>query len=250
MCKVNRRMAFRILLIDNNPEMFRATSREWKRYGAFLTNVYTVYEAISELDKTEYHFITIVEDYVRDSLIPIIAAIRQKHDHYILILTSNYDGRVKIAAVNMGADEYLPIPETLEEGIASGLAILRRSLGLNLRISAPSAITANGMTIDPEAKKVYIDGQPIPLTRSEYNCLRQLMSYPDKTHTFDSLYHYSFGIELIADDIQGAIRTLIMKIRRKIGSPYSEYIKVERGSGYRLETAGKRISTISDIVES
>lgn len=228
-------MLYNILLIDSNPIVFDLVQGEWKKYGGCLTNVQTTQEATAELRVKEHHLITIVKDYVGDLLLSTVKTMHDAYELPILVLTSHYDGVEKVAALRNGADEYLLIPETFEEGIMTGIALIRRYRNTRSRNQNESKLSFQEISLDRQKKQVTVAGKPIELTRGEYACLELLLSQPARVFTYEMIYFHTYGDEAPAENVTGAVRNLINRIRKKLGSDYLKYIRTFQGVGYKLD---------------
>jgi len=166
-------------------------------------------------------------DFVRqDSLTPII------------VLSARTNETDKITALDRGANDYVTKPFSSGELLARVRAALR-----NTRFSAEEGRLPGGkfilkdLTIDYDARQVFIKGETIRLTQTEYNIVAFLSENCGKMMTYAAIIKAIWG-----DYAQeGSIKKLqvnMANIRRKIGDKPGEgeqnYITNELGVGYRL----------------
>lgn len=164
-------------------------------------------------------------DYVRrSSLTPVI------------VLSARTDEADKIAALDRGANDYITKPFGAGELLARVRATLR-----NNRFSAEEGrlpggrFTLKELQIDYDARQVFIKGEPIKLTQTEYNVVALLSENCGKMMTYAAIIKAIWG-----DYAQeGSIKKLqvnMANIRRKLGDKPGEqnYIANELGVGYRL----------------
>lgn len=228
-------MLYNILLIDDNTQMLDIARMEWKKYGGCLTNVLTAQEGLWELKSKEYQLVIIMVDFAKDSLLPTIKKIRDTADLPIIVMTSDYDRIEKISTLRCGADEYFSVPETMEEIVLSGYAHIRRYCAFDCCRHQKKEVTYNGIHLDLRERKVIVDDMEIYLTRGEFNCLSTLMSQPGKLFSYELLYYGCFGDEVRAEDIVSSVRSIIKRIRHKIGSDHAKHIRAVHGVGYKIE---------------
>lgn len=135
----------------------------------------------------------------------------------------------KIHCLDLGADDYLAKPYSMQELIARIKAVLRRTP------DSPALLSWGGLSLNPVARTLFIDSQYIPLTRKEFDLLLLFLSYPNITFTRSQLHEEVWGNSYI-----GETRTVdmhILTLRHKLG-PYASSIETVRNVGYRLNTKG------------
>lgn len=95
----------------------------------FIKMVKTMPEALKSLTKTDFLLVVIIADGIE--YLPHLKLMRDMKPMLILVLSSKYNASEKLEAIQLGADEYLAYPSTVEEGVASGRALIRRYTVLN-----------------------------------------------------------------------------------------------------------------------
>jgi two-component system KDP operon response regulator KdpE len=150
----------------------------------------------------------------------------------ILVLSVRSDEADKIAALDLGADDYLTKPFSAGELLARVRALLRRASAE----AGPPVIQAGGLVVDLATRTVQADGREIKLTRTEFDILAFLARHADTVVTSRMLLQNVWGPEY-ADDTQ-ALRVHISHLRRKIEPDPSvpRYVITEPGVGFRLNT--------------
>lgn len=134
----------------------------------------------------------------------------------------------KIQSLDLGADDYLVKPFGLMEMVSRVRAVLRRCTA----DGGQSVLTLGGLTLDPDAHTVTVDGARLELTFKEFELLRLFLTHPGRAFAREELFVRVWG-----DGYQGETRTLDMHIRtlrQKLGQ-YGSCIETVRGVGYRLE---------------
>ena len=164
--------------------------------------------------------------------------VRQNSLTPIIILSARTNEADKIKALDSGANDYVTKPFSSGELLARVRAVLR-----NNRFSAEEGrlpggkFTLKDLSIDYDARQVFIKGEPIKLTQTEYNIVAFLSENCGKMVTYAAIIKAIWG-----DYAQeGSIKKLqvnMANIRRKIGDRPGEgehnYITNELGVGYRL----------------
>ena len=149
----------------------------------------------------------------------------------ILVLSVRDADTDKIAALDLGADDYLIKPFSAGELLARVRALLRRAQGTE---AAPLEVVAGDLLIDLARRRVTVAGDPVRLTRIEFDILATLARNIDRVVTSRMLLERVWGPEYVADT--QALRVHVSHLRRKIepagGVPH--HILTEPGVGFRL----------------
>ena len=142
----------------------------------------------------------------------------------VIFITAQDSIHDRVEGLDLGANDYLVKPFSLEELSARVRSQLRQhqaQVGQYLHFA--------NLQLDPQAKTLKQEGQPINLTAKEFQILHKLMQKPDHVVTREQLEEslYAWGDEIESN----AIEVFIYQLRKKIGS---QYIKTIRGLGYRM----------------
>ncbi|MGD0488451.1 MAG: response regulator transcription factor [Syntrophorhabdales bacterium] len=160
--------------------------------------------------------------------------LRKASDVPILILTARDEEVDRVSGLILGADDYVVKPFSPRELVARVKAILRRAQNRPSTEAKP-ALSHGGLMLDPEKRKVTLDGQRVELTHHEFNILHALMAAPGKVFTRDELLSCLYPKQE-AVVIDRVVDVHIGKIRQKIEKDPSNptLILTVRGSGYRF----------------
>lgn len=146
----------------------------------------------------------------------------------ILVLTARDAVRDKVMALDLGGDDYLTKPFSIEEFLARVRALLRRGSseqGVILRVG--------DLTLNPVRREVYCGTRRIDLTNKEYALLEYFMRNPNRVLTRSMITEHVWNIDF--DCETNVIDVYITHLRHKIdrGEPY-KLIQTIRGTGYML----------------
>ena len=138
-----------------------------------------------------------------------------------------------VRGLNIGADDYMVKPLSLREVKARIKAVLRRSMKNEIQEKTVSdCYSFQGLCINREAKSASIDGQPLQLTKLEYEMLSLLLSNMGKAFSREEMLEHCWPKDAIVLD--RTVDVNINRLRKKIG-PYGKYIKTRVGFGYTFE---------------
>ena len=163
----------------------------------------------------------------------IIRSVRSWSRMPIIVISARSAELDKAAALDMGADDYLTKPF----GTGELLARVRAALRVNRYGggSLPGGVfSAQGLTINYERRKVFVDGQEVRLTQTEYNIVAFLSEHAGRVMTYAAIVRAIWG-DTDASSTK-KLQVNMANIRKKLGSrPGSNtYILNELGVGYRM----------------
>ena len=158
---------------------------------------------------------------------------RQSSQVPILMLTIRDEIPTKLAALGIGADDYLTKPFQIEELVARVRAILRRTAPAKFD-SSIECYRCGDLLIDFGNMHVTARGKTVQLTFQELAVLRVLVRYAGKVVSPRQLLQGAWGPEY--GDEGDYVRTYIARLRKKLESDpqHPRYIVLEQGIGYRL----------------
>ena len=153
--------------------------------------------------------------------------IRSFSDAYIVMLTARTDELDKIVGLATGADDYVTKPFSPRELVARVRAMLRRP-----RVGAATRVLRFGhVEIDAAAREVTIDGEPVSLTRLEFDLLATLAAQPRLVFSRRQLIDHIWGDDWFGDE--HVVDVHIAKLRRKLGD-HCDLVTTIRGVGFRI----------------
>ena len=160
--------------------------------------------------------------------------LRQWSQTPIIMLSVRSDERTKVAALDVGADDYLIKPFSMEELRARIQAVLRR-VALKPNSTPAAKIAVGDLVIDLANRLVTISGEEVHFTPIEYDILHLLATHPGKIITHRAILAAVWGAEY--GDMTHYVRTYVNQIRKKLReNPAANvrYILNEPGIGYRF----------------
>lgn len=165
--------------------------------------------------------------------VEIIRKVRSWSNLPIIVVSARSEDRDKIEALDAGADDYLTKPFSVEELLARLRVSLRRIQFDRDKLQKDASSFTNGnLRIDYAAGVVYLGGEEIHLTPSEYRLLCLLAKNVGKVLTHNYILHEIWGSHPY--DVP-ALRVFMATLRKKIESGSSQkLIQTHIGIGYRM----------------
>ena len=164
----------------------------------------------------------------------MLSRFREFSDVPVLMLTAIQNMDSIVQGLDLGADDYITKPFRLQELKARIRAALRRaSLPPNLE-SGSLQFDGGKLVIDPQAHQVWVRGESVNLTPTEYKLLFYLAQNAGRVLTYDQLLDqvWGSGYESSLTNVKVFIRQLRTKIEPEPSRP--RYILTQRGVGYYL----------------
>ncbi len=230
-----------ILVIDDNPEILTKTCNAWARRGYVQRCAKTSEEAAGELLAAQkagrdMRLIALVADHLDMRLIPAVKLMRRMSALPLLILTSEYHAQIRNEAFILGADRYLTIPSTIDEGIISGLALIRISERFTGVCQDSTAILLpHDFYISMEQRRVFLKNREIRLTRKEFDLLWYFAINRNITLSYEKIYERVWGDEY-NENTNRMIWSMVNRLRQKFSAVAGipNFIQSERYTGYRF----------------
>jgi two-component system OmpR family response regulator len=151
--------------------------------------------------------------------------LRQRSDLPFLFLTDAAAVEDRLAGFESGADDYLAKPFVLAELVARLRVVLRRRTR-----SEAEVIQVGPLKIDESGRRVFVDGQPVELTRIEFELLTALARQAGRVASKAQLLSAVWGFEGYD---QNLVEVHVSSLRKKLGRQAS-VIQTLRGVGYVL----------------
>lgn len=231
-------IAAQILVVEDEPETRRLLARDLAAHGYGVTEVGTAAEALRawqgrrpdlillDLGLPDVDGTTVVQRVRRDATTPI------------LVLSARDRERDKIAALELGADDFVTKPYGMGELHARIRSLLRRALGP--AADASGVVSVGVLTFDTAHHEVRVRGEPVSLTPREFEVLRVLLSHVGRVVTKGRLLRAVWGTAYAEESHY--VHVYVSQIRRKLAAadPDGELgglIQAEPGVGYRIQAA-------------
>jgi two-component system, OmpR family, KDP operon response regulator KdpE len=225
--------ARRVLVAEDEPALLDLVSRNLRVRG------FEVFEATNGLDALAVWERERPDLLILDVMMPrldgleVCRRVRERATVPIIVLTALDAEGDRVAALDLGADDYLSKPFAVEELLARVRAVLRRS-GWTAQPPGPDVLRYGPLEIDLAAHGISRDGAAVHLTPTEFALLEQLVTHPNKVLTHRTLLQRVWGSEY--HDEAEYLRVYIGRLRRKLERDPANprYLQTEPGVGYRF----------------
>jgi DNA-binding response OmpR family regulator len=228
------RVRGRVLVVDDEPTIAEVVCRYLQRAGYDTASAGDGLAALEEASGAA-PFDLLVLDLMLPGIdgLEVMRRVRQavRPAPAVILLTARGEESDRITGLSLGADDYVVKPFSPAELVARVDAVLRRA-GPAEAPGPPIHIA--GLTIDPTAHRVTLDGEELALTQREFDLLAFLARHPGRAFSREELmeqvWHYSFYTDTATVTVH--IRRLRAKLARSPAA--AELVETVWGVGYRL----------------
>ncbi len=163
--------------------------------------------------------------------VEVLRRLREWTQVPIIILSVRDREDEKVTALDSGADDYVTKPF----GTGELLARMRVALRKSVQQSPEPVYKVDGLEVDLEHRRVFVQGNEVQLTPTEYDLLRLLVNHAGKVLTHNQILRQMWGPAYMEQP--HLLRVNISNLRRKIEPEPNRprYILTELGVGYRLK---------------
>ena len=222
----------KILVVDDEPKIRMFIRANLQARG------YDVYLAQDGIEALEVAARVLPDVIVLDVGMPgmdgieVRRKIREWADTPIIILSVKEDEKIKVRALDEGADDYITKPFSLEELLARVRVALRHAAGTP--VAARIVFTAGDLEVDMTKRVAHLRGELIKLTRTEYELLAYLINNIGKVLSHNEILQNVWGPEYGGESEY--VRVFIGQLRRKIEDDPSnpQFIVTVPRIGYRF----------------
>lgn len=218
----------RVLVVDDEESARRAVAQGLRAFG------WQILEAGDGLSGLEAAIRESPDVVLLDLRLPglegeqVLVRLRKVSRVPVIVISAKREEDDRVAALDMGADDYLVKPFTLRELAARIRAVLRRSEG-----EEPEAVTIGDVGVDFPSRSATREGVRVPLTAQEFMVLGCLARNRGRIVTramLEAILHP--GENPPADTITNVIDVIVLRLRKKLGH---DLITTRRGQGFIID---------------
>lgn len=157
----------------------------------------------------------------------VVRRVRQDSAMPLILLTARGEEASRVAGLELGADDYVVKPFLAQELVARVRGNLRRARGLTVE---NDVLHVGNVSLDRRARCCTVGGEPVELTRREFDLLAKLLANPRRVYTRRQLLEEVWGSQFVGEK---TVDVHLVGLRRKLGD--NVRISTLRGVGYRLD---------------
>lgn len=222
----------RILVVDDEPQIARVLRRSLVSHGYEVQVATEGEEALATFGVWKPD--VVVTDIAMPNMggLELCRRLRLISAVPIIVLSAKDEERLKVEALDAGADDYVTKPFGMDELLARMRVVLRRP---QLTVAAEAKVIEVGdFHVNTETRAVIVDGREVHLTPKEYELLLYFLRHPDKVLTHRVLLGAIWGGDYVeqTEYLRVFVRHLRKKIEPDPANPH--YILTDPWTGYRF----------------
>jgi len=226
----------RILIVDDECTLLEQLQKSLKSQRYIVETAMDGEEALDKLFQAPFDLI--IMDIMMpkmDGLTVLEQARKAEINTPVLMLTAKGDVKDRVKGLDLGADDYLAKPFSLDELLARARSLLRRSGS-----QSKPVLQVLDLQLDTVSREVTKGGKPVELTAREFSILEFLLYNKNRTVSRFSLAEHVWGDDFDPFTMSNFIDVHIMNLRHKIGdSGYAKIIRTIRGVGYIIKDSAE-----------
>lgn len=223
-------MSYRLLIVEDSPELLEAVSDFYREEGAGLWEVVTASEGNDALARVTTESFDLM---ILDIMLPgasgfdICRAARKKSDCPIIFVTALGSEDSILKGYETGCDDYVVKPFSTRHLYAKSLALLKRAK----KSGDSDTLRCGVISLNRKSMLVKVSGQEIAINAKEYFLLVYLLENKGSVLTRQSILEHVWGDDLDVND--RVVDNTIRRLRESLGDA-SGQIKTAIGRGYRI----------------
>ncbi len=229
---------YNILVCDDEKEIVDAIEIYLVQEGFNVLKAYDGEQALQILQQEEVHLIIMDLMMPKMDGIHAIMKIREDSSIPIIVLSAKSEDTDKVLGLNIGADDYVAKPFNPLELVARVKSQIRRYTNFGAgeeTADSENVYRTGGLMINDDRKEVSVDGEPVKLTRIEYNILLFLVKNKGKVFSIDQIYEAIWKEEAFGADNTVTVHIRHIREKIEIDPKNPKYLKVIWGIGYKVE---------------
>lgn len=224
-----------ILIVGYDRPHFEAAQKEWLKYNVFLHSAINAADAIEKFAVQRY--LAVIASYDLPDMMSLIKVVRETEQIPFVVLSQDDSGTKIAESLIRGADTFIIDPDRLIESLTKNKDIIERLSRLPAQNKqALGILTHREIFMLIDFRKVFVRGEEIALSKSEFEILQLLLSKAGRVFTYEQIYLFAYGDDVPGEITTNAVRCHISRIRQRLRiEPEQEnYIDSVRSIGYRI----------------
>jgi DNA-binding response OmpR family regulator len=224
----------RILVVDDEPDIRKVLERYLRREGFLVEMAADGKTALAMIERAPPDLVVL--DLIMPTLdgLEMTRLLRGRSDIPIIMLTSKDEELDKLVGLEMGADDYITKPFSVNEVVARVKTVLRRVAKNPAASDKPVPLCIGDLTVDSATRTILLKQQPVTVSAKQFDLLCFLASHPGQVFTREQLLNQVWGYDFYGDS--RVVDVHVRRLREKIepDSSRPQFILTVWGVGYKF----------------
>ncbi len=229
----------KILIVDDDKNICEILEFNLKNEGFAVTCAHSAEQALGIISQNSFSLILLDVMMGEMSGYKMSEKLRNENINTpIIFITAKDTENDMLTGFSVGGDDYISKPFSIKEIIARIRAVLKRTVyaddnKVESSKTQSSKLQFASLTIDLQDKTLYIDGEEVALTKTEFEILALLAENPERIYSRPQIMDYVWGDTLVSER---TVDVHITRLRKKMGD-YHTLITNRSGYGYKFNTS-------------
>ena len=221
----------KILIVEDEKELLNTTCQYLKKEEYVCEKAETYFDAEDKIISYDYDIVILDINLPDGNGLDLLKIIKKtKAETGVLIVSAKDSLDDKLKGLDLGADDYITKPFHLAELNSRVNSLIRRR-----KFKGNENIVFNEIEIDPSAKTIMANDQPLDLTKKEYHLLLYLVTNKNRVLTKEGIAEHLWGDNIDMADNFDFIYTHMRNLRKKIKKTGAkDYLNTIYGLGYKF----------------
>lgn len=229
----------KILIVDDDKNICEILEFNLKNEGFAVTCAHSAEQALGIISQNSFSLILLDVMMGEMSGYKMSEKLRNENINTpIIFITAKDTENDMLTGFSVGGDDYISKPFSIKEIIARIRAVLKRTVyaddnKVESSKTQSSKLQFASLTIDLQDKTLYIDGEEVALTKTEFEILALLAENTERIYSRPQIMDYVWGDTLVSER---TVDVHITRLRKKMGD-YHTFITNRSGYGYKFNTS-------------
>ena len=233
---MSRPSGARVLVVDDEPGILRAVQTNLGRHDYRVETATSGEAALEAYNRVRPDLVLLDLGLPDMDGLDVLRAIRERASTPVVVLSAREAERDKVAALDLGADDYVTKPFGVNELLARVRVALRHAARPPLGTEA--VLRFGNLEVDLDRRRVAVLGSAVRLTPTEWDLVKLFTAHPDKVLTDRMITEAVWGASYAAQ--AHSLHVYVGRLRKKLEATDGarRHILTEPGVGYRFVTDG------------
>ena len=227
--------SFHLLVVDDDPLVCKGLKFNLEQAGYKVSTASTAHTARELAGRSTFDAAILDIGLPDDNGLDLCKTLKAQRDLPVIFLTARRRELDEIVGLEIGADDYITKPFSVDVVLAHLRAVLRRvSKPITEPLSVERKVSAGPFELNPVTHTAHKNSKVLDLAPREFDLLHLFMSHPERAFTSDELVESVWGVEFAGEPqvLYVQVRSLRVKIEDDPSDP--KHILTLRGVGYKF----------------